>query len=232
MTTQVISYHHSGRWLEDEQSKDVITAEIVAEMDRTAGQVLVFCGSKPKACHTAAALAGIADTNDADQVGIEALKHRVGLHFRGLASLAEAEKRFRARDIPVLVATTTLAQGVNLPARTVVIRDTTLGKDPMTTGDALQMAGRAGRFGQETEGFAFVLVPEGQVADWRRRLADGHVVHSAMAGRLADHVLAEVLLGRIRSPPPICAAGTRGPSPRSKPGWMALLGASTRRSAL
>lgn len=52
----------------------------------------------------------------------------------------------------VLIATSTMAAGVNLPARVVLVRDLTLGTDEIGAPDLLQMAGRAGRPGMETEG--------------------------------------------------------------------------------
>ena len=58
----------------------------------------------------------------------------VGLFRSGVQ---DAERGFRAGDIRTLVATTTLAQGVNLPARAVIIRDITLGIDSRTIADAL-----------------------------------------------------------------------------------------------
>ena len=69
-----------------------------------------------------------------------------------------------AGDIRVLVATATLAWGVNLPARLVIVKGTEYydGKRsryvdyPLT--DVLQMIGRAGRPGFDTEGRAVVLV--------------------------------------------------------------------------
>jgi len=71
---------------------------------------------------------------------------------------------FLAGEIRVLVATATLAWGVNLPARLVIVKGTEYydGKlsryvdYPLT--DVLQMIGRAGRPGYDTEGRAVVMV--------------------------------------------------------------------------
>lgn len=78
------------------------------------------------------------------------------------------EDRFRAPSsrIRVIVATTTLAQGVNLPAETVIIveldhpdgRDTT---KPYTVAEYKNIAGRAGRLGLTNQGRAIVLVGGG-----------------------------------------------------------------------
>jgi len=69
-------------------------------------------------------------------------------------------------EIQVLVATATLAWGVNLPARLVIVKGTEYydGKSsryvdyPLT--DVLQMIGRAGRPGFDTLGSAVVMVEE------------------------------------------------------------------------
>ena len=92
------------------------------------------------------------------------------------------EEQFRAPDsqIRVLVSTTTLAQGVNLPAETVVIveldhpgaaKTTT----PYTVAEYKNIAGRAGRLGLTDIGRS-VLIVSGDV-DTRRRW-DGYVTAS------------------------------------------------------
>ncbi len=72
------------------------------------------------------------------------------------ASLTNPERRlvehaFRSRAVKALVATPTLAAGINLPARRVIVRDTTRYDDhvgmqaPIPVGEVRQMLGRAGR---------------------------------------------------------------------------------------
>ena len=81
------------------------------------------------------------------------LPHAVAYHN---ASLTNPERRlvergFRARLIKALVATPTLAAGINLPARRVIVRDTTRYDDrigtqaPIAVTEIRQMLGRAGR---------------------------------------------------------------------------------------
>ena len=79
------------------------------------------------------------------------------------------ERGFRARDggIQVLVATSTVAAGVNTPASTVVIVETEFpggsdGPTPYTVATFKNMAGRAGRLGYENEGKAIVIAESGQ----------------------------------------------------------------------
>jgi helicase len=83
----------------------------------------------------------------------ELLPHGVAFHN---ASLTNPERRvveraFRDRRLKALAATPTLAAGINLPARRVIVRDTTRYDDrlgmnaPIPAGEILQMCGRAGR---------------------------------------------------------------------------------------
>ncbi|GII60003.1 hypothetical protein Skr01_00880 [Sphaerisporangium krabiense] len=171
------------------------------------GSVLVFCGSKRNVRVTALALAaerGVdirgVDDEDIDRVNELCTAARIGLHYKDWEFKHEAEARFRSRDFDVLVATTTVAAGVNLPARAVIVRDTMVGRDPLDVATLLQMFGRAGRVGAgEHEGWAYLITSEVKRADWQGALVDGYHVHSQIHATLTDHVLAEVVQGRITS---------------------------------
>lgn len=77
------------------------------------------------------------------------------------------ESAFRDPDGPVrvLVATTTVAAGVNTPASTVIVVETDFrgreGPVPFAVGTYKNMAGRAGRLGFEAQGKAIVLADTG-----------------------------------------------------------------------
>ena len=73
------------------------------------------------------------------------------------------EEDFRNGQLAVLVATSTLAQGVNLPVRTVVFHSTRSqdadgNSRQLTARDYWNIAGRAGRAGHETTGTAIHIV--------------------------------------------------------------------------
>ena len=71
------------------------------------------------------------------------------------------EEAFRIGVISVLVATSTVATGVNLPAQRVIVRDVWTAR-PENKLDATrfrQMCGRAGRAGIDTRGEAVVMLP-------------------------------------------------------------------------
>jgi helicase len=77
---------------------------------------------------------------------------------RGEREAIEASFRDPTGEVKVLVATTTLAMGVNTPAWTVVIEGLTHpGGDPYTVAEYKNMVGRAGRLGWSPKGKAFLV---------------------------------------------------------------------------
>jgi Helicase conserved C-terminal domain/HIRAN domain len=86
------------------------------------------------------------------------LQNGIGVHFGNLPDPIRnaVESDFRQRKLRVLVATNTLAQGVNLPVKTVIMhscwRWNQDARERITARDYWNIAGRAGRAGEETEG--------------------------------------------------------------------------------
>ncbi|MFI0828289.1 DEAD/DEAH box helicase [Streptomyces roseolus] len=178
---------------------------IARQVTEDGGSVLVFCGSKRGVRTTALALAadrGVpttgVDADDAEAVERLCTKAGVRLHYRDWPYKHDAERAFRAREAEVLVATSTVAAGVNLPARAVVVRDTTLGLDGVEVSMVQQMFGRAGRIGAgEREGWAFLLTDPVERPHWQARLVAGYTVRSRLDEHLADHLLAEAVQDRV-----------------------------------
>ncbi len=92
----------------------------------------------------------------------ELIPKGVSFHHAGLSSSQRTvvEALFREGKIKVLVATPTLAAGVNLPARVVVIRDITRFSDGyvgyISNTEVHQMLGRAGRPKYDKVGFGII----------------------------------------------------------------------------
>lgn len=99
------------------------------------------------------------------------LERGVAFHISDLAAeerrLVEEEFRRPDSQIRVVVATTTLAQGVNLPAETVIMPELSRfagrerGQAWYTVADYKNIAGRAGRLGLSDKGRAIVLAYDG-----------------------------------------------------------------------
>jgi ATP-dependent RNA helicase HelY len=110
-----------------------------------------------------------ADLNEADLVVLDYHEWREGL-LRGLAAhhagmlpifRHTVEELFTAGLVKAVFATETLALGINMPARTVVLERLVKfnGEQhmPLTPGEYTQLTGRAGRRGIDIEGHAVVL---------------------------------------------------------------------------
>lgn len=76
----------------------------------------------------------------------------------------EEARRFRSGEAQVLVATDAIAMGLNLPIRQILFYETRKWNGErevrLTPSEVLQIAGRAGRFGQYEKGFAGALASE------------------------------------------------------------------------
>lgn len=91
----------------------------------------------------------------------------VAFHFGNMPSLLrlEIERLFRSGKIRFLVCTSTLVEGVNLSCRTIVVRGPRKGQEnPMEPHDFWNLAGRAGRWGDEFQGNIICLDPQDEAA--------------------------------------------------------------------
>ncbi len=93
-------------------------------------------------------------------------------------------------------ATSTLGQGVNLPAHMVIIRGTTHwsegGMSEMTGSDLMQMIGRAGRPQFDKDGVAVVMTSDDKLATYSQLLKGQHI-ESRLFERIIEHLNAEVV---------------------------------------
>ena len=93
----------------------------------------------------------------------ESLEHGVAFHHAGLFNEQKEiiEDEFRNGNILMITATPSLMYGVNLPSKTVVIRDTTRwtanGPQPIPVFDYEQMSGRAGRPQYDDVGYSYLI---------------------------------------------------------------------------
>lgn len=87
----------------------------------------------------------------------------VAFHYGNMPSLIrlEIERLFRTGKIRFLVCTSTLIEGVNLSCRTIVVRGPRKGRGhPMEPHDFWNLAGRAGRWGDEFQGNIICIDPD------------------------------------------------------------------------
>ncbi len=130
------------------------------------------------------------------------VKDGVAFHHAGLNSTCRdiIEKHFRAGHIKILTATPTLAAGVNLPARRVVISDITRydidhGRNmPISVMEYKQFCGRAGRPQYDEIGEA-VVVAKRDADDILDAYIHGEPepIHSQIYGQLDIHLLSLIV---------------------------------------
>ena len=140
-----------------------------------------------------------------DEALREALNFGIGLHHAGLAESDRqlAEELFANNKIQILIATSTLAWGVNLPAHLVVVKGTQYfdakieGYKDMDLTDVLQMLGRAGRPQFDSSGIARIFTQDAKKAFYKHFLHTGFPVESSLHNVLDNHLGAEVSAGTI-----------------------------------
>ncbi len=93
----------------------------------------------------------------------ESCEHGVAFHHAGLFNEQKEiiEDEFRNGNILMITATPSLMYGVNLPSKTVIIRDhtrwTQFGPQPIPVFDYEQMSGRAGRPQYDDVGYSYLI---------------------------------------------------------------------------
>lgn len=92
------------------------------------------------------------------------------------------EKRFKD-DLDILISTSTLAWGINLPARHVIILGEMRGMETVSNIDLVQMCGRAGRFGMYDRGDVFLFDCD---------IQDQFKINSNLGRYLPFHIVAEI----------------------------------------
>lgn len=168
--------------------KPNLLVQEVASNKANGGKSLVFVQSRRRAEELSSLLEG---------KGFTAEHHHAGLTQEQRRSV---EKSFRGYEIDVLVATSTLEMGMNLPVRQVVLYDLQYfnGVDfqPISTISVWQRVGRAGRPGLDEEGEAVLLAPS-----WDRsvdRYSQGHF-EAIQSGYSDERLLAEQIVVEVAS---------------------------------
>ncbi|XP_054088517.1 probable ATP-dependent DNA helicase HFM1 [Zeugodacus cucurbitae] len=133
------------------------------------------------------------------------IAHGIAYHHAGmsLSDRSKIEESFRQGNLMVLLCTNTLAMGVNLPARLVVIKSTeyyhlgNMMEYPEST--LLQMIGRAGRPQYDTKGVAVILTHMRNVHKYETLMNGTMPIESHLHKHLAEHLNSEIALGTIKN---------------------------------
>ncbi len=176
-------------WIEDKLMTDLLSSMVSDDDEKNRSPALVFCFNRDECWETAEKLKGLSVINAETRKKIEAyLEERgddlkegvgpklrqmlirgVGVHHAGVLPKHKeiVEDLFQQKLIPFVICTETLAAGINLPARSVVLSTLLKGKPRekklIPPAAAHQMFGRAGRPQFDTQGFVFALAHEDDV---------------------------------------------------------------------
>ena len=221
--------YSNGETVELDRKADEIT-DLVASCLEGGGQALVFAPTRRTAVAKARKLAVLlrrlkvleprrenaaiasdilaAERNKITELLAETVKRGVAFHHAGLSYPVRRiiEKAFRENILKVIVATPTLAAGVNLPARRVIISDyrrynVELGYyERISVMEYKQMAGRAGRPKYDKYGEAILLAKTLEEKDFLLEtyiLAPPERITSKLSSEpaLRAHLLATVASG-------------------------------------
>lgn len=180
--------YDTGEIEQIEKTKSSVLDELVNQCLTEKGQVLIFVNTRRSTASVAKKIGSVTKdhlTNDekikltknindfvhrhSEQTSIDktllfCLKNGIAFHHAGLASYQRrfVEQSFKEGLIKCIVATPTLAAGVNIPAKRVIIRDLwryegNMGMQPIPVLEYKQQAGRAGRPKFDTEGQAITI---------------------------------------------------------------------------
>ncbi|HKJ59386.1 MAG TPA: helicase-related protein, partial [Halobacteriales archaeon] len=218
----VETYSHGENAFADKYRRLYRALDLAEPHIRDDGQALVFVASRQDTVMAAKKARDVVAERDVpmgargdfdfheatQQLGNGTLRQSVldgvAFHHAGLSKNDKdlVEAWFREGKISLLFSTSTLAWGVNLPARCVVIRDTKLhdpleGEVDMSPIDVLQMLGRAGRPDYDDVGYGWVVCDGTDADRYRKLLREGTPLESRLAEELDAHLVAEVALGTI-----------------------------------
>lgn len=177
----------SFRWVSDKLLTEHLEEMAVGDESERRTPALVFCFNRDECWNVAEELKGKSMLADGQQKRLVAeldklewskgvgpklkqlLMRGVGVHHAGVLPKHKrvVEELFQKKLLTICVCTETLAAGINLPARSVVLPSLLKGKpgeqkviDPSS---AHQIFGRAGRPQFDTEGFVYVIAHEDDV---------------------------------------------------------------------
>ncbi|XP_046420627.1 activating signal cointegrator 1 complex subunit 3 [Neodiprion fabricii] len=205
---------------------DLVCYNHVVDMVRKGHQVMVFVHARNATIRTATVLKEMALQNGTQKLFMsdgntglaqkalaksrnkhlgELFSYGFSVHHAGMLRTDRnlVEKYFADGLIKVLVCTSTLAWGVNLPAHAVVIRGTEIYDSKHGTFidlgilDVLQIFGRAGRPQFDTSGHGTIITTHNKLSHYLSLLTNQFPIESNFITYLADNLNAEITLGTI-----------------------------------
>jgi len=213
ITTKVYGYVSSmNEWMFESSLTSRVSTVVRQHIEL--GPVLVFCCTRKSCEKTAVQLICAfpeikAPSKDVSMISDKSLqlslRGGVGFHTAGLCQKDReyVEKMFREGELKILCTTSTLAQGINLPAAVVVIKGTNHFCDgymqEYDSTQILQMMGRAGRPQYHNHGTCIIMTEKDKVGKYENIVNHSTPIESVLHKHLREHLNAEIALGTISS---------------------------------
>jgi helicase len=181
-----------ARFRRSTEKPEVLAREVARNIE-AGGKSLVFVQSRRRAEELANYLRG---------AGLRAAHHHAGL---SAVDRVRVEDGFRNTTLDVIVATSTLEMGLNLPASQVVIYDNQVFDNgvfrPLPVVNVWQRVGRAGRPGLDSQGEAVIICPSWDQSAAAYERGQFEPVLSRLTDRpaLAEQIVVEVASGLART---------------------------------
>ncbi len=173
--------------------KPDIMLEEVHRCINSGGQSLIFCNSRSRVQQV---------TSFLNENGISAASHHAGL---SRDERIHIEEQYKTHSMQVMIATSTLEMGLNLPARQVIIYDSysysESGFTSLPVWSFIQRAGRAGRPGLDTTGEVILMLPKWESGADKYIRGDCEPVVSQLTNPKSMHeqILVDVYAGFSRT---------------------------------
>lgn len=212
ITTHIFGYRScSNDWMFEAS----LTPKIFAIIKQYANgkPTLIFCCTRKSCEKTATQLSadipnlhGV-NANIHDKALQALVLKGIGFHTAGLSSedRETIEELFIRGEISILCATSTLAQGINLPAGLVIIKGTKHYSDgylnDYDNSQLLQMMGRAGRPQFHDKGICVIMTETRCVKMFESIVNNSRPVESSLLSALTEHLNAEIALETIKNLP-------------------------------
>lgn len=195
-------------WRFVEQKKDVLVYCALRSSVETLGRLVLRCIKhevlsplKTPNQRVRDAMAAGAEWLGEDHPAVACLAHGVALHHGGLPRpfLNEVERLLRSGDCPVIIASPTLAQGLNLSASVLLVPSIWRNGRIIAAAEFANVAGRAGRAFVDVEGLVLHVVHEAKAWKARRALMNwGELLAAAKAPRVSSGILQLAALVLLR----------------------------------
>lgn len=160
-TTKIITFLSHA--ISANQSGNIIYSNGAAESEKKALVLYGLLDDVEKNNYIVELQKIIKKTIHKDYTLVKVLDKGIAFHYGNMPLLIrqEVEKLFKEGHIKYLICTSTLLEGINLPAKSIFIRKPSRGKNiPLNQNDFWNLAGRAGRWGQEFSGNIICVNPQ------------------------------------------------------------------------